>query len=613
MSEARQSKGNNRAPDKLINALRESDEFTRAKIIEELVSSPCKSMIEGVVRLLVEKNTSVRMDALDILKKTGNSCIEAIVQLLYHSNEDVRVYGCEVLGELKNNESLPHLIHKVKEDNENVRNAAVMALGGFDDPRVIDVLTEALHQEEWVAFSAIYSLAKIGNKRVVPALLEVFKTREEELSLAACEALIIFRDAKTIDEIVEFVDRVEEERKATFIRVIIDQADEQVFQKLVRRMGNELLDHLLNYLKTNKRKSKNVIRFLAHFQHKQSAHALLDILKDVDRDGEEYEEILHLFMDLKNVWFDDLEEYLREEDYVFPVIRACGYLGLTIPERILLTVFCSSPLDTKREIMKQLSRISKGNGNKIIREALKDSDGHVQADAVAIAGNLSLKELTSDILMLAKKGYPDVRVKALLALLRIDMPMAIAAIEWFVKEGTAEDKRTYLSVTSHIDAETNFPFLEELITSGDERVRQMAVRVVGNFVENEPYLELFETAFRAGNAPNEMLKVIGEKKLLSFKKPLLDLVQDPLQALWTRYHALSALGAFADRTLMPVFVNSLKEKDNLIKIGGLKALAELNDKRAVPHIRPYTKSADDDVKMAAMAALGKLTSSEAVC
>jgi HEAT repeat protein len=422
-----------------------------------------------------------------------------------------------------------------------------------------------------------------------------------------------FRDTKTIDDIVDFVDHVGEERKATFIRVIIDQADERVFQKLVHRMGDELLDHLLNYLKLNKKKSRNVIRFLVHFRHKQSAHALLDILKDMDQDGEEYEEILRLFMDLKDVWIHDLEGYLREEDYVFPVIRACGILGLNVPEGALHTVFCSSALNTKREIMKQLSRISCGNGNRIIREALKDSDGHVQADAVAIAGNLSLKELTSDILILARRGYPDVRAKALLALLRIDKPMALAAIEWFVKEGTPEDKRIYLSVTSHIDAETNFPFLEELIMSGDERVRQMAIRVVGNFVDHEPYLQLFETVFRAGNAPNEMLKVIGEKRLMSFKKPLLDIVQDPLQALWTRYHALSALGAFADRTLMPVFVGSLKEKDNLIKIGGLKALAELNDKKVVPHIRPYTKSADDDVKMAAMAALGKLTSSEAVC
>ena len=68
------------------------------------------------------------------------------------------------------------------------------ALGEFDDPRAVDVLLEVLQEEEWVAFSAIYSLARIGNRRAVPALMDVFKNRSEELSLAACEALMSFED-----------------------------------------------------------------------------------------------------------------------------------------------------------------------------------------------------------------------------------------------------------------------------------------------------------------------------------------------------------------------------------------------------------------------------------
>jgi HEAT repeat protein len=51
----------------------------------------------------------------------------------------------------------------------------------------------------------------------------------------------------------------------------------------------------------------------------------------------------------------------------------------------------------------------------------------------------------------------------------------------------------------------------------------------------------------------------------------------------------------------------VKDKDNLIKIGGLKALAELNDRKAIPHIRPYTKSTDEDVRTAAQMALERLS------
>ena len=50
------------------------------------------------------------------------------------------------------------------------------------------------------------------------------------------------------------------------------------------------------------------------------------------------------------------------------------------------------------------------------------------------------------------------------------------------------------------------------------------------------------------------------------------MLADPLQSLWTRYHALAALGAFRDASLFPVFAECLRDKNNLIKIGGLKAL-----------------------------------------
>jgi HEAT repeat protein len=378
-------------------------------------------------------------------------------------------------------------------------------------------------------------------------------------------------------------------------------------------MGDELLAHVLTYLKLQKRKALGVVQFLVHFKNQQSVGALLDLLKDMDQDGEDFETVLRLFMELRSVWESSLSDYFSVEEYAFTLIRACGNLGCPVSEDLLIKVFNLASLETKREIMKQLPRIAPNNGNGVIREAMKDSDGHIQADAVAIVGSLSLKELVPDVLRMVRKGFPDVRGKALLALLRLDAPKALAAIALFVDEGSPDDKKVYLSIAPYMDSESNYPFLKGLLSDGDERIRQMAIRMVGNSIEREEYLDLFEFVLRSGDIPNEVLKLIGEKKLTGFRKLLLELVLDPLQALWTRYHALVALGAFGDKSLFPIFLNALKEKENLIKIGGLKALSELRDNRAIPHIRPYTKSTDDDVKTAAMMAVGKLSRSEAVC
>jgi HEAT repeat protein len=613
MRETRKARVTGRSLSGLVAQLAESDDFTRAGIIEKLVSSPSKELVQHVVRLLSDKNTSLRMDVLDILRKTGNYGIDAVIHLLYHPNEDIRVYGCEVLGSLKHASSLPHLIEKVYEENENVKNAAVIALGEFDDPGAVDVLLNVLHQEEWAAFSAIYSLARTGNRRAVPALMDVFMHRGEELSLAACEALVGFQDDRIMDEIVDFVNNLEKEKKNIFIRIIIEHGDGRIGEKLVTVMEGELFQHLLNYLKVEKRKSLKVINLLVHFRHRDSARAMLDVLKDMDQDGEEYEKILCLFMELKEVWSLHLGEYLSVEEYTLPVIRACGGVGCKVDDRLLLRCFQSSPLPTKREIMKQLGRITNGNGYRIIREAMRDADGHVQAEAAAIAGAVPMRELTPDVERIAKKGFADVRKKALLALLRLDRALALEAIHGFVTKGSPEDKKIYLAVTPYIDGDANFPFLERLIGDADEIVRQSAIRVIGNFVEDERYLNLLETELKSGDVPNEVLKVIVLKRLKGFGRLLTEIFLDPLQPLWTRYHALAALAVFGDLSFFSVFVGGLKDENNLIKIGSLKALSELHDKRAIHHIRPFTKSIDEDVSTAATLALEKLSRSEDAC
>ena len=57
----------------------------------------------------------------------------------------------------------------------------------FDDDRAVDALLQALKDDDWVTFSAIFSLGKTGNKRAIPHLMDVLKTGGEEISLAACE------------------------------------------------------------------------------------------------------------------------------------------------------------------------------------------------------------------------------------------------------------------------------------------------------------------------------------------------------------------------------------------------------------------------------------------
>ncbi|HVN98166.1 MAG TPA: HEAT repeat domain-containing protein [Syntrophorhabdaceae bacterium] len=592
---------------RFIDLIRDGDNFEKEKAINALIASPSKEAVEGIIPLLQQKNTVTRMAVLDVLKKIGSVSLESVLGMLDDENEDIRVYGCEVLSFLKDRRAVPSLIRSLHEEDDNVRNAACMALGDFDDDEAVAALVEALKDVEWIAFSAIYSIGRTKSRSAIPQLVEFFKTSGEELSIAACEVLLEYGDDEILNEIFETLKGWDRQKRNTYLKIILEKGNEEIFEKLKEKIGDELNEHLLNSVRYEKQYSLEVIRMLTHFRQAETCEAILDVLSGMERDGDEFGSILELFVSMSDVWADSISDYMkRDEKYLFPLVKACKIAGIKLEEPLLLDIFLSSPADVKREIVTGVPGLSVGNGASIIREAIKDTDGHIKGSAVDVVGALSLKELKNEIIDIAQRGFADVRTKALKALLSLDTGRAMDLIKTFVYDGSNEDKRTYLSATSLIDSEKNFPFIEKLASDADEGVRRAAIGILGNFLDNGHYLTLLKTILMDENIPHEVLKVIKDKKLSMFKDRLVEVFADAAKGLWTRYYALSALGAFEDGSLFDVFANGLKDENGLITIGCIRALADLDDRKAIEYIRPFATSSNEDVKSNAESVLQRL-------
>lgn len=590
-----------------IDLLRDGDNFEKEKAIEALIASPGKDVVEGIIPLLQQRNTGSRMAVLDVLKKIGSSHVDGVISMLYDENEDIRVYGCEVLSFLKDPRAIPSLIDKLATDADNVRNAACVALGDFNDEEAVKALLKALHDDEWIAFSAIYSIGRTKLKLAAPQLLEFFKTSSEELSIAACEVLIEYEDNDILDEIFESLKSWDRPKRNTYLKTILEKGNEEIFRKLKEKIGDELFEHLLNSVQYEKQYSLEIIRMLTNFRHNETCEAILGVLREMDSDSEDYEAILMLFCSLSDVWVSSIEGYMkRDEKYLLPLIKACKIAGIKLEESLLLDVYLTSPVDVKREIVTGIPGICQENCCSIIREAIKDTDGHIKGYAVNVVGTLSLHELKDEIIDITQHDFTDVRIKAIKTLVSLDKERAMELIKYFVYDGSSEDKKVYLSATHLIDSENNFPLIEKLIFDADESVRRSSVGVIGNFIENERYVDLLQKLLNDDNIPHEVLKVIKDKKLDMFKDRLVEIFIDRNKGMWTRYYALSALGVFEDRSLFNIFVNGLNDENGLIIIGCIRALADLNDKKAMSYILPFTDSPNEDVKSTAESVLEKL-------
>jgi HEAT repeat protein len=592
---------------RLVSALREGDNFEKDKAMEQLVSSPDKMAVERIVPLLKDPNTGTRMIAQEILKKIGNCNLPSVHALLNDENEDVRVYGCEILGSLREPDSLPGLIRKVYEDAENVRNTATIALGEFNDERAVAALLDALKDVDWIVFSAIYSLGKIGSTSAVQPLIELFRDGQEEVSLAACEVLIGFNDGEVLDRIFKVLKSWDQKKRDTYLKIILEKGDEDTFLQLKQKIGKELFEHLLNCIRYENKRSLQMMRLIAHFHKPETCEVILDTLRSRDPDDEESNEILMLLAGLRGVWEPAVADYLkRKEEWQIPFIKAVVLAGARIEDSLLFDTFRTSSANVRREIVRSVPTIAQGDGLGLLKEAIKDADGHVRGDAVTVMGTMGAADFKEDVARLAQEDFLDVRMKALRTLVTIDRDHAVRMIERFVGNGTSDDKKVYLSAAALLDSESNLPFIGKLLADSDEGIRRNTVGVVGNFLDDKRYVNLFKMLLMSDVIPHEVLKVIKEKVLVEFRERLIEIFSNPDMGLWTRYYALSALGAFEDRTLFEIFIWGLADDNSLIKIGSLKALSDLHDVRAIEHVRPFALSADEDVRSTAEFVITKL-------
>ena len=590
----------NKRLEKAVHAIRHGDDFEREKAIEYLISRPTKKTVEHVLPLLQEKDTPTRMAAIEVIKKTGHANIEAVVRLLADDNEDIKVYACEIMTSLKSVETIPNLINLLDNGSENVKNAAVVALGEFNDERAVNALLGKLQDDQWIVFSAICSLGKTRHQGAVEPLLQIFQQGDEELSLAACEVLMGFEDDGILDRMFNILKGWSKKKRERYVEVIIQQGNENLFLRLKHRMGQDLFEHLLTYVTYGKPGSIPILRLIIHFKNLQTCKVLLENLKLIDPDEAEYDEVLQLFLSLSQVWKHNIKEYLcNGDEYTQTIVKACGIMNIRINEDLLIASFLASSAMVRREIIKNADKIVSGKGYDLLKEAVKDQDGHVRSYAVKAIGTMKLKKLENDIVALAKEGFMDVRINALKALIEVDRDEAMQLVRQFVNKGSAEDKKTYLAVARNITGEANFPLIRQLFADKDEGIRKAAVKVIGNFIDDEKYGEIFQKLLKDENIPHEVFKIIKEKKLTQFRTLLNDIFTDTTKGLWTRYYALLALGAFEDPSLFELFIEGLNDENSLIKIGSLKALSDLKDNRAVVYVKPFINNKDEDVRSTA--------------
>ncbi len=173
--------------DTLISILYVDNKALQEAVIELLVSRPDKLVVEKLMPLLREENANVRNAAIEVLEKIGRDYVDLIGAYLEDEDKDVRLFVCDIIGKFGTEKALEYLSKALYDEEINVRNSAVMGIGSIVNEKSVSVLAELLERETdtWVRFSIIDALTKIGLDSAKEVLRKALYREKNDVVLKA--------------------------------------------------------------------------------------------------------------------------------------------------------------------------------------------------------------------------------------------------------------------------------------------------------------------------------------------------------------------------------------------------------------------------------------------
>jgi hypothetical protein len=139
---------------------------------------------------ILDNNIELRNLSGDILIKLGQSSIGYMINYLDNPDYVIRQFACDVIGKISNPSALDSIYRLLHDENPNVVNSAIEAIGNIGDVSSFDVLVSLYGTNDDLKPGIIEAIGKIGSNESENFLLECLKTEDDTfLKTAAIDSL----------------------------------------------------------------------------------------------------------------------------------------------------------------------------------------------------------------------------------------------------------------------------------------------------------------------------------------------------------------------------------------------------------------------------------------
>jgi HEAT repeat protein len=155
----------------LVDGLHDADRAVRDAATDTLIEVGDERAARLLVALLRSPVPAVRNAARPVLEQLGKAAPEILEGIARDPDARMRIFAADILAGTGDHDRAPLLISLLDDADENVRDAAIVALGRLGAPEAVARLESfAGTAAPWIRFSAIDALGRIPGPEAREAL-----------------------------------------------------------------------------------------------------------------------------------------------------------------------------------------------------------------------------------------------------------------------------------------------------------------------------------------------------------------------------------------------------------------------------------------------------------
>ncbi|BDQ35615.1 HEAT repeat domain-containing protein [Pseudodesulfovibrio portus] len=551
-----------------------------------------KETVQAVLPLLRSDDAPVRNLSMDILREVGSQDMGSLIELSQDEDADIRIFMADILGSTGSLLAVEPLCDALLRDPEvNVRYQAAVSLGDLGMAEAAPCLNKAINDEEWVQYSVIEALTKIGHSSSVDALVKALDSASDLVASMIIDSLGELGNVKAVTMLLRRMPDAPTALRNKIVKAVVKILGGKSLTLLSDEERERFRQYLLVALEDEDEEIQDAaIQGLAHVGGEQASRGILTIAAglDQDRDQDRLQTIIGCLAEIGLT--EALKEGVLGDDQTTAGV-AVQALSLIAPEQcseahavcgVLMEAFWQTSLPIQRQIISVAAERADESAKDFFIKILEEhKDGTVLKSVVYLLGEkLRLAEVVDDIFPMLGHQYDDVKESALNACIAIG---GDAVVTRFREMAVSEDPiQRFMAIYAlgKLGATENLDYLKQAVEDEIPDVRKVAL---------------------------EALAGVGDPS--DWRQLVLQRLSDENKDV--RLTVIEIMGRYFDDEMVPHLLHALNDEDDWVKIRAIDALGEHGLTEGVPHLVAMLKNTNRFVVMKAIEGLGRIGGPEA--